>query len=82
MNSAGWAWITASSGANFCAFASCVASVFTVARTDGGIFCAVARTVGGIDCAVAMTDGGTFWAAATTVGCAVAKASWLLYVVA
>src|ERR1700690_86301 len=51
-NSAGLALITASSGANFTAFASCVASVFAVARTDGGIFCAVA-----------MTDGGTFCAA-------------------
>src|SRR5215469_11209058 len=74
-NSAGWAWITASSGANFCAFASCVAFACAVATTDGGIFCAVARTVGGIDCAVATTDGGTFWAAATTSGWLCAKAS-------
>ena len=81
-NSAGWAWSTASSGANFCAFASCVAFACAVASTDGGIFCAVARTVGGIDCAVATTDAGTFWAAATTVGCALAKASSLLYWVA
>ena len=71
MNSAGLAWITASSGANFCAFASCVAFAFAVAMTDGGIFCAVA-----------MTDGGVFWAAATTAGWVVAKAISLLYVAA
>src|SRR5580693_6860826 len=70
-NSTGLAWITLSSGANFTAFASCVASVFAVASTEGGIFCAVARTFGGIDCAVA-----------TTVGCAVANAMSLAYVVA
>ena len=80
-NSAGWAEITASSGANFCAFASCVASARAVARTVGGIFCAVARTFGGIDCAVATTDAGTFWAAATTVGWACAKASSGAYLV-
>src|SRR5579862_6665520 len=57
VNSAGLAWITASSGWNFCALASCVASVCAVARTDGGIFCAVAITFGGID-----------WAVATIVG--------------
>ena len=71
MNSAGWAWITASWGANFCAFASWTPSVFTMVRTFGGIFCAEARTFGGIFCAVA-----------TTPGCAVAKASWLSYWVA
>src|SRR5437762_1321768 len=61
VNSAGWAWITLSSGANFCALASCVASFCTMARTSGGIFCAVAVTFGGIFCAAAMTLGGTFW---------------------
>ena len=81
-NSAGCAWITASSGANFCAFASCVALACAVASTDGGIFCAAASTFGGIDDAVAMTGGGTFWAAATTSGCAVANAISLAYVVA
>src|SRR5580692_10213417 len=59
-NSTGLAWITLSSGANFTAFASCVASVFAVASTEGGIYCAVA----------------------TTVGCAVANAMSLAYVVA
>src|SRR5215469_8576096 len=80
-NSAGLAWITASSGANFCAFASCVAFACAVATTDGGIDCAAARTVGGIDCAVATTDAGTFWAAATTVGWLCAKASSCAYLV-
>src|SRR5690349_25112659 len=60
VNSAGWAWITLSSGANFCASASCFASFCAMARTSGGIFCAVAVTFGGIFCAAAMTLGGTF----------------------
>src|SRR5512142_1562093 len=68
VNSAGWAWITLSSGANFCAFASCV-----------GTFCAMAVTFGGIDVAAAMTLDGTFLAAATTSGCACANASSVLY---
>ena len=55
-NSAGWASITASSGANFCALASCTLSVVAVAITAGGIFAAVAVTVGGIAAAVAITD--------------------------
>src|SRR6516225_2705602 len=38
-NSAGCAWITASSGANLTAFASGVALACAVASTDGGIFC-------------------------------------------
>ena len=70
-NSAGLAWITLSSGANFWAFASCVAFACAEASTDGGIFCAVARTFGGI-----------FWAVATTVGWLCAKAIWLAYWVA
>ena len=79
VNSAGWAWITLSSGANFCALASCVPSFCAMARTSGGIFCAVAVMFGGIFCAVAMTFAGTFWAAATTWGCVVAKAISVLY---
>ena len=57
MNSAGWAWITASSGANFCAFVSCTVSFFAMAMTSGGIFPAVAMTFGGIFCAVATMSG-------------------------
>src|SRR5690242_19436840 len=82
VNRAGWAWITASSGANLCALASCALSFCAMASTSGGIYCAVAVTFGGIFCAVAMTLAGTFWAAATTCGCVVAKAISLLYWVA
>jgi len=82
-NSAGLAWITASSGANFCALARTVGGIDdAVATTVGGTDCAAARTVGGIDCAVATTGGGTFWAAATTVGWLCAKASSGAYLVA
>src|SRR5579872_607042 len=71
VNSAGFFWITSSSGANFVALASWVLSAVAVAITDGGIFCAVATTDGGIFCAVA-----------TTPAWAVANAISLLYAVA
>ena len=71
MNSAGLAWITASSGWNFCAFASCVESFCARAITSGGTFCAAAITFDGIFCAVA-----------TTSGWVVAKAISVLYWVA
>ncbi len=74
--------MTVSSGANFCAFASCVLYVAAVATTAGGIFAAVLVTAGGMAAAVASTDGGTFRASATTAGCCCAKASWGAYLAA
>src|SRR5580698_3933141 len=79
VNRAGLASITASSGWNFCAFASCTLYVVAVAITAGGILAAVAVTVGGIAAAVASTVGGTFWASATIAGWLVANASWVPY---
>src|SRR5579859_815378 len=81
-NRAGWASISASSGANFWAFASCTLSAVAVAITAGGIFAAVAVTLGGMDVAVAITAGGTFCASATMSGWAEANASWVAYWVA
>ena len=46
VNRAGWAAITASSGANFWALASCGPSLDAVASTVGGTFWAVATTAG------------------------------------
>src|ERR1700677_2581411 len=81
-NSVGLASITASSGANFCAFASWTLYVVAVVSTAGGIFAAVAVTVGGIAAAVASNVGATFCASATTAGWDCAKASWEAYVAA
>ena len=78
-NRAGLASITASSGANFCAFASWTLYLVAVAITAGGILPAVAVTVGGILAAVASTAGGTFCASATIAGWLVANASVVPY---
>src|ERR1700729_2118630 len=60
VNSAGLAWMTFSSGANFTALPSCVASVVAVAITAGGIFWAVATMPG---CVLAKASWVLYWVA-------------------